>query len=276
MTFRALKCARCGRHTWGGYGAVRLGRCSLEPWHPLVDFSGGVVCAPCFDDWNERQEFARLCLAYQLECVDPRKEAVVFSDESVLMILEVATSPNGCNPVHLREAGSHTLRIWLGEAGTSVDIALDHWTNCHQPEYPDIRTTSSTVRKILSDIWPRLKNLFPTSESVLQKVDIEKIVKAKQKWLNENPDGGPPADDIYIPPQPVDPQLEAWNAEREQHNLALHKIYLTKPNCPHCSATHDQLRYYDNRRNPERRSCFICQACARSSQLDQMEGRIFW
>lgn len=229
----------------------------LRREHPLWRFSDSGMHWDCFENWEHRADFVRALLE---AVTSPNHEwgfCTVFRGEHCSVVLnlvlpqevETGTVRFECRRATPRE--NPPVTVWLHEVGVSLRTALVGWDDWLRDEHTFDRTLCQTA-------WARAEEelRYISSEDLLSMVDTKAV-------------------------------YDAWNAraEREskrdaekasiiaEHNQTLHSIIEREPKCPHCGHRFVALKYYDNR-GKGRKSCVVCQECARSSRVEEFKGEI--
>lgn len=226
------------------------------------------MCEECYDTWPERAEFCNLYVDHRRANLIGSGEVEVFSDGDCLVILCVGRIGGEWNDIRMFQEPLPKVKVWLRATATELVAQLADWpnltrTSSHREARP---IETEAIKKALSEIAGKV----PDPSRYLAEIDVPTVLKDREEWLRNNSEK-PVWLSLPQKPIPPNPVVVAARSERRERNLKFHKLYEGKPDCPYCGADHSSLKYYDNRENHDRRSCVICQVCARSSGVEELE-----
>lgn len=228
--------------------------------HHLWRYSDSGMHWACFIGWQHRAEFAAAYVRARAHCQPGCGQALAFSGKhcSVVacVIAEESITPfEHSEPTRATLGENPGLVVWLHGVGLPFVTSLTEWDQwlSGEREFDD---------EFLQSCWNEtISELRSLSKAQLMKdVDGPAVVDAFNAKMQR--------------------RFETSEAERLQaeaklreHNQTFHAILQSRPPCPHCGGDFELLKYYDNRAN-DRKSCVICQTCARSSRVEEFRGEI--
>ena len=233
----------------------------LRSEHPLWRFSDSGMHWDCFENWAHRADFVEALIAVVTSPNHEWGSDTAFEGDycSVLLNLVVPMEPEAgtVDFEHRRAAPRENPRItiWLHDVGVSLSTTLKEWDGW-------LREDRSFEREPVQKAWKDAQEelIGMSSEDLVSMVDIEAVYDAWNRRAERQ--------------SVLDGQRDAEKAALiAEHNQNLHEIIDSKPSCPHCGQSFQALKYYDNR-GRGRKSCIICQECARSSRVEEFKGEI--
>lgn len=232
---------------------VATSGCAFPPDHELWRHCDAGMHWGCFWSWPQREEFSRGYVQSSLHGYAKVYAAVeVYRDADGVVMIEPAK-----RSLKLEEAGASEdprIHVWLWSTNMEYSVLSSEWV-----EWLTEPVCRPELKPVLEALKSRLSSLYPQASGLLEGVNIEAQVDKQQAFVLE-----------------VFGKSRRQMEEREQflreQNEGLDSFCRQCPNCPHCGAPWEMMRYYDLREKG-RRSCMICQDCARSSHLEDYMGK---
>ena len=178
-------CAVCSQTLYGFDDDVELGVVDLQPEHPLSAFSGRAMCGPCFESWDQREAFGSNVVDRIRRQTPNSTRAEVFNDETCLVLLNVEVEAISWKPVQLRNKEQYQIIVWLRPTGTELVIELEQWPG-EKPVKRDGKRLRGSEQAALNEIWTTLVSAYPTPQSFLDEVDVDKVIADHQAWLSRS------------------------------------------------------------------------------------------
>ncbi|HIB63936.1 MAG TPA: hypothetical protein EYO33_02140 [Phycisphaerales bacterium] len=175
-------CAICSQTLYGFDDDMELGIADLPSEHRLSAFSGRAMCGPCFESWDHREAFGSLVVDRIRSQTANSTNAEIYNDENSLVLLNVGVEALSWKPVHLKNKEEYQIVVWLRPTGTDLVIPLEQWPG-EKPEKRDDKRLRASEQAALDAIWPSLVSAFPTAQSLLAQVDVDKVISDHQNWL---------------------------------------------------------------------------------------------
>ena len=238
----------------------------VERTHPWYQVAKGVHWH-CYAPWPERESFSEVYVEVTRKHLEGSGRAEVFDHDRCSLFVSPTDLQGNCKAPRVIRADRPQGELWFKTTGTALSFWVDEWVELWSRR---CGLRHPLEEKALRECQTTLLNEFATPKDLLARVDVSKTITRFQDYLEAN------RSYYSWPPnrtQRFVGDLSLSESELRNHNLLLHEILEGSPNCPHCESSYTSLKYYDNR-GKDRKSCVICQVCARSSRLEEFQGEI--
>jgi len=237
------RCAICSKTLQEGEMIVATSGVFFPQGDPLIQYCDAGMHWACYDEWPDRKRFARRYFDARVEASQQNIfwESILQTDS---LFIEV-------NP----SLGEDQIMLMFSETAITHRISLSDWEDLLEFHFARPVEWYRLEVQLFQNHINELQERLPTALSILAAIDWEHREAALEAFQQED-------NQKKLQRQQ---ELEA-NNKRCQELISV--IRTAGLQCPHCGVSSNNYRFIDKR--PDGKSYFICNHCARSIHLSDL------